>query len=165
MANIVHATQPSEIAAVGALFAEYARAVDAPCCFVGLESELATLPGEYAPPAGRLLLALDALSSAGCVALWPLDAEPSAIKRLYVRSAGQSPPLASTSGRHAAISCAGVSSSNHVTASTIDNAAMTASRSSSALIGRSPGLPRRLAEASLFSATSNAAPSARARAR
>jgi putative acetyltransferase len=68
MANIVHATGPAEIAAVGALFAEYARAVDAPCCFAGLERELATLPGEYAPPAGRLFLALDASGSAGCVA-------------------------------------------------------------------------------------------------
>jgi ribosomal protein S18 acetylase RimI-like enzyme len=84
MANIVHATQPSAIAAVGALFAEYARAVDAPCCFVGLERELATLPGEYAPPAGRLLLALDALHSAGCVGLRPLDADTAEIKRLYV---------------------------------------------------------------------------------
>ncbi len=87
MANIVHATQPSEIAAVGALFAEYARAVDAPCCFAGLERELATLPGEYAPPAGRLFLALDALSSAGCVALRPLDADTAEMKRLYVHPA------------------------------------------------------------------------------
>jgi ribosomal protein S18 acetylase RimI-like enzyme len=87
MVNIVHATQPSEIAAVAALFAEYARAVDAPCCFAGLERELATLPGEYAPPAGRLFLALDASGSAGCVALRPLDADTAEMKRLYVRPA------------------------------------------------------------------------------
>src|SRR5205807_1581027 len=78
-------------AAVGALFAEYARAVDAPCCFAGLERELATLPGEYAPPTGRLLLALDALSSAGCVALRPLDADTAEMKRLYVRPAYRGP--------------------------------------------------------------------------
>src|SRR3989449_11755488 len=72
MANIVHATQAAQVAAVRALFAEYARAVDAPCCFVGLERELAALPGEYAPPAGRVVLALDASGSAGCVALRPL---------------------------------------------------------------------------------------------
>src|SRR5213083_2178513 len=65
MANIVHATQATQIAAVRALFAEYARAVDAPCCFVGLERELAALPGEYAPPAGRLFLALDAARATG----------------------------------------------------------------------------------------------------
>src|SRR4030081_3914798 len=87
MANIVHAMQPSEVAAVGALFTDYASAVDAPCCFAGLEREVAALPGEYAPPAGRLFLALDALSSAGCVALRPLDADMAEIKRLYVRAA------------------------------------------------------------------------------
>src|SRR6266550_197173 len=87
MANIVHATQATQVAAVRALFAEYARAVDAPCCFVGLERELASLPGEYAPPAGRLFLALDASGSAGCVALRPLDADAAEMKRLYVRPA------------------------------------------------------------------------------
>src|SRR2546427_10534430 len=98
MANIVHATQPSEIAAVGALFAEYARAVDAPCCFVGLERELATLPGEYAPPAGRLFPALEAAGRAGCVALRPLDADTAEMKRLDVplacRGEGLGPGLA-----------------------------------------------------------------------
>src|SRR2546422_5822161 len=92
MANIVHATQATQVAAVRALFAEYARAVDAPCCFVGLERELAALPGEYAPPAGRVFLALHASGSAGCVALRPLDADAAGMKRLYVRAAypGQS---------------------------------------------------------------------------
>src|SRR2546430_17078385 len=87
MANIVHATQATQVAAVRSLFAEYARAVDAPCCFVGLERELAALPGEYAPPAGRLFLALDASGSAGCVALRPLDAGGAEMKRPSVRPA------------------------------------------------------------------------------
>src|SRR2546427_6603171 len=91
MANIVHATQATQVAAVRALFAEYARAVDAPCCFVGLERELAALPGEYAPPAGRLFLALDASGSAGCVALRPLDSGAAARKRLYVRAGFRGP--------------------------------------------------------------------------
>src|SRR3989442_4313968 len=93
MANIVHATQPSEIAAVGGLFAEYARAVDAPCCFAGLERELATLPGEYAPPAGRLFLSLEASGSAGCVALRPLDADTAEVKQPYVRPAYPRPGI------------------------------------------------------------------------
>src|SRR5258708_33390755 len=87
MANIVHATQATQVAAVRALFAEYARAVGAPCCFVGLERELAMLPGEYAPPAGRLLLALDAAGRAGRGALRPPRAHTAAMKRLFGRSA------------------------------------------------------------------------------
>src|SRR2546426_5092621 len=106
MANIVHATQATQVAAVRALFAEYARAVDAPCCFVGLERELAALPGEYAPPAGRVFLALDAAGSAGCVALRPLGAHAGEMKRLYgcagfpgQRPWPAPPPAASAPGR------------------------------------------------------------------
>src|SRR2546427_12990683 len=100
MANIVHATQATQVAAVRALFAEYARAVDAPCCFVGLERELAALPGEYAPPAGRLFLAADASGSAGRGAPPPLAARAAETKRLYLRAAyrrqslGPAPPAA-----------------------------------------------------------------------
>src|SRR2546422_9628982 len=103
MANIVHATQATQVAAVRALFAEYARAVDAPCCFVGLERELAALPGEYAPPAGRLFLALGASGSAGCVALRPLDADAAEAKTLHVRPGyrGQSLGRALASGAYA----------------------------------------------------------------
>jgi hypothetical protein len=82
-----------------------------------------------------------------------------------MRPAGQSPPLASASGRQASISRAGVSSSNQVTASTDSSAATSAMRSASAFTGRPGPLPRRRAEASPFSATSSAAPSARARER
>jgi hypothetical protein len=77
-------------------------------------------------------------------------------------STGQSPPLTSTSGLSASISAAGVASSNEVTASTDARAATSAMRSASAFTGRSGPLPRRRAEASLFSATTSAAPSARA---
>src|SRR5262249_17261943 len=82
-----------------------------------------------------------------------------------MRSTGQSPPLTSTSGRQAAIRRWGVSSSNQVTALTASSAATSASRSASGFRGRSAPLPSRRAEASLFSATSRLAPSARARAR
>lgn len=87
MANLVQATAPAELAAVRELFAEYAAGVGAPCCFAGFERELAGLPGEYAPPAGRLLLALDGDHPAGCVGLRPLDASTAEIKRLYLRAA------------------------------------------------------------------------------
>ena len=55
--------------------------------FEGLEEELATLPGIYSPPAGRLLLAMQDEQPAGCVALKSHDAETSELKRLYVRPA------------------------------------------------------------------------------
>jgi putative acetyltransferase len=87
MANLVQATAPSELAAVRDLFAEYAAGVAEPCCFAGFERELAGLPGEYAPPAGRLLLALERDGAAGCVGLRRVDAASAEIKRLYIRAA------------------------------------------------------------------------------
>ena len=79
MAGLVEATRADEIATVRELFAEYARLVDEPCCFVGFERELAALPGDY-----RLFLAEPA---AGCVAVRFLDSATAEMKRLYVRNA------------------------------------------------------------------------------
>ena len=55
------------------LFREYADSLGVDLCFQGFEKELAELPGDYAPPKGRLLLAFHGLKEAGCVALRPLD--------------------------------------------------------------------------------------------
>jgi len=81
------AESPADLEAARALFREYERWVDAPVCFAGFERELADLPGEYRPPGGRLLLALEDGAPAGCVALRRLDAEAAEVKRLYVRPA------------------------------------------------------------------------------
>jgi putative acetyltransferase len=78
MGRLVEATRAEQIAVVRGLFAEYARLVDEPACFVGFERELEALPGEY-----RLLLAE---AAAGCVAVRLLDARTAEMKRLYVRS-------------------------------------------------------------------------------
>jgi GNAT superfamily N-acetyltransferase len=53
--------------------------------FEGFEVELATLPGVYAPPAGRLLFAMQDGQPAGCVCLKGHDDATSELKRLYVR--------------------------------------------------------------------------------
>lgn len=53
--------------------------------FQGFDTELATLPGKYASPKGRLLIATIDGQAAGCVALRPFDATRGEIKRLYVR--------------------------------------------------------------------------------
>ena len=87
MGDIVPACGPGRIEQVRALFREYQRWVDEPCCFAGFERELAELPGEYGPPAGRLLLALEDGAPAGCAALRPLKSGACEMKRLYVRPA------------------------------------------------------------------------------
>jgi len=81
------AASAADIEAARGLFREYVSWVDDPCCFVSFDKELASLPGEYAAPAGRLLLAHEAGAAAGCVALRRFDARSAEMKRLYVRPA------------------------------------------------------------------------------
>lgn len=84
-------TQPDELAATRAIFQEYAEQLGVDLCFQSFDTELATLPGEYAAPRGTLLLAWVDGALAGCCALRPLDnvdyANASEMKRLYVRKA------------------------------------------------------------------------------
>lgn len=87
MVTIVQALSGDDLERARELFDEYARAVDEPCCFVDFGKELAALPGEYAPPAGRLYLARAGSGAAGCAALRRLDAARGEMKRLYVRPA------------------------------------------------------------------------------
>jgi GNAT superfamily N-acetyltransferase len=92
MLTISQVSSPAEIRDVQGLLREYtawalALAADSESVptFEGLEEELATLPGVYAPPAGCLLLARDDRQPAGCVALRERGAAVGELKRLYVR--------------------------------------------------------------------------------
>jgi len=73
----------------GALFREYADSLPFDLGFQDFEQELARLPGPYAPPLGRLLLALVDEEPVGCVAIRPLADTTAELKRLYVRPAGR----------------------------------------------------------------------------
>ena len=76
---------PDDRATVDSLFHEYATGLGIDLSFQGFDDELANLPGKYAPPGGRLLLALAGGAPAGCVALRPLNNSGCEMKRLYVR--------------------------------------------------------------------------------
>jgi len=76
-----------EVASARALFHEYQAGLGIDLCFQGFAQEVSQLPGAYAPPAGRLYLAMQAREPAGCVGLRPLNAQTCEMKRLYVRPA------------------------------------------------------------------------------
>ena len=86
MLSIDQARSSEQIAAAREIFREYESWLDMDLCFQGFETELAELPGKYALPDGRLLLAYSDDALAGCIALRPLDDDVCEMKRLFVRS-------------------------------------------------------------------------------
>lgn len=79
------AESPAQIVVARELFVEYAQSLGFSLCFQNFDSELRHLPGDYAPPGGRLLLAEYEGSIAGCVALHKLEHGICEMKRLYLR--------------------------------------------------------------------------------
>ena len=83
--RIVAVEGGAHLETVRQLFQEYASSLEIDLCFQNFAQELANLPGDYAPPRGRLLLGLQGREAAGCIALRPISRDIAEVKRLYVR--------------------------------------------------------------------------------
>ena len=89
--SVQRASCPGDFSTARALFLEYQSDLGIDLCFQGFSDELDGLPGEYAEPAGALLLAFVDGAAAGCCALRPLvnsdHINACEMKRLFVRPA------------------------------------------------------------------------------
>lgn len=89
--QIQAAETAADLISIRDLFREYAAQLGVDLCFQNFSEELATLPGDYEPDRGALLIAKVDGISAGCCALRPLDtadySNAAEMKRLYVKPA------------------------------------------------------------------------------
>ena len=83
--SLSQAEAPADIDLAHTLFEEYAAGLGISLCFQNFDQELANLPGDYAPPSGRLLIARVGGEVAGCIALRRQDESVCEMKRLYLR--------------------------------------------------------------------------------
>ena len=83
--RIESAESPELVRVAHELFVEYSESLGVDLCFQGFAEELARLPGEYARPAGRLILAFDGEHAVGCGALRRIDDRVCEMKRVYLR--------------------------------------------------------------------------------
>ncbi len=90
MIRITQALSNGAVTQARDLFREYASTIGVEVCLVDFDREMASLPGLYSPPTGRLLLAyLQGRAGAeeliGCAALRKLEPDACELKRLYIR--------------------------------------------------------------------------------
>jgi len=83
--SLTQAQSLADIDEARTLFKQYEASLGISLCFQSFDQELANLPGDYAPPSGRLLLARDQGEIAGCIALRKLNDSICEMKRLYLR--------------------------------------------------------------------------------
>ncbi len=82
---MARAEDPQDVGAVGELFLDYAAFLDFDLGFQNFDNELRSLPGDYAPPFGCLLLLRYNGEPAGCGALRRFNRTTCEMKRLYVK--------------------------------------------------------------------------------
>jgi ribosomal protein S18 acetylase RimI-like enzyme len=96
--TIVDAHAPPRLDEARALILEYVAWLGVDLSFQQFDAEMAALPGEYAPPRGGMLVALDDTGAAvGVVALRPLDGDRDwrqppgtcEMKRMWVRESAR----------------------------------------------------------------------------
>lgn len=87
MADLIvrEAQFPQDSEAVLGIWREYIASPTVSLDFQGNAAEFALLPGKYAPPDGRVLLAMMSEAIVGCVAMRRVDDAICEMKRLYVR--------------------------------------------------------------------------------
>ena len=83
--TFAQATSDADVELARTLFKEYEQSIGVSLCFQNFDHELANLPGDYAPPSGRLLVIRVADQVAGCIALRKVDDNTCEMKRLYLR--------------------------------------------------------------------------------
>ncbi len=85
MLALIKAKTREDYARAKELFLEYAASLDFDLGFQHFDEELEELPGDYAPPSGRLILAVLEAQAVACVGLRPLERGICEMKRLYVK--------------------------------------------------------------------------------
>ncbi|MEP7099330.1 MAG: GNAT family N-acetyltransferase [Burkholderiales bacterium] len=89
--TLLHVESVESVEPAREIMREYAASLNVDLCFQNFDAELAALPGEYAAPSGRLLLAFVDGALAGCGGLRTLAdsdyANACEMKRLFVRPA------------------------------------------------------------------------------
>jgi putative acetyltransferase len=104
MLHLIDSPRDTWLPALRELLLEYQRWLGIDLCFQDFEQEMAQLPGSYAPPNGRLYIALIAGQPVGCIALRRHDdaaqTNSAEMKRLYLRSAYQGQGLGKLMAQH-----------------------------------------------------------------
>jgi ribosomal protein S18 acetylase RimI-like enzyme len=85
MLRIEPVRMPEDLPVVRALFLEYAQSLGVDLSFQDFDHEVASLPGDYVPPRGALLLAQADGAAIGVVAMRPLEPGVCEMKRLFVK--------------------------------------------------------------------------------